>query len=111
MLSFTQSVISTKYLPVTVTANGASGPINITGDVVKFAFMPIGPTGATATPGTSDWHTGTWLTTTSGLYVAQILVGPANGGVPLATGNYAMWIQITDNPEVPADQVGTVKIT
>jgi hypothetical protein len=107
-----QSVLSTKYIDITVTAAGPSGPINPTADVVKMAFMAIPPGGVSGNPGPSDWHTGSWITPSAGVYVAQCLVGPANGGVVLAgVGTYTIWIQIADSPEVPVDSVGLLQLT
>lgn len=107
-----QSVLSTKYVPITVTATSPTGPINPTGDVVKFAFMLIPAGGVSGNPGMSDWHTGTWATPTAGVYVALCLVGPANSGVVLSgAGTYTIWINIADNPEVPVDPVGLLQLT
>lgn len=110
--AISQSVLSTKYIDVTVTATGPTGAINPTSDVVKFAFMPIPGGGTSSNPGLSDWHNGSWSTPSTGVYVAQILVGPANGGVVLAgVGTYTIWISISDNPEVPVDVVGVLQLT
>jgi hypothetical protein len=107
-----RSVLSTKYIDITVTATGPTGPINPTGDVVKFAFMLIPYGGVSSDPGISDWHTGSWITPAAGEYIAQILVGPANGGVVLAgVGTYTVWVQIADSPEVPVDPVGLLQLT
>lgn len=109
---YSQSVLATKYLDVTVTATGPTGPINPTSDIVKFAFMQIPGGGTSSDPGAGDWHTGSWITPTTGVYVAQCLVGPANGGVVLnGVGTYTIWISISDNPEVPVDVVGLLQLT
>lgn len=93
----TRSVLDTRYVAIPVTATGANGlPINPTGDVVQFAFKSAG-----VNPGVGDWNTGSWATTSSGGYQAQILVGPANGGVALTVGVYQIWVKVTDSPEVP----------
>ena len=111
-LSVSQSVLSTKYIDVTVTATGPTGPINPTGDTVRFAFMQIPGGGTSADPGPGDWHTGSWTTPSAGVYVAQCLVGPVNSGVVLAgVGTYTIWIQIADSPEVPVDPVGLLQLT
>lgn len=107
----TRSVLDTEYLvyPVALVVGGVV--INPTADVVQFAFMP---NPANANPGVSDWHNGSWVTTTTGGYQAQILVGPANGGVTPgggATGLYNVWIKITDSPEVPVRQIDLLSIT
>lgn len=97
----TRSVLDTEYLvyPVAFVIGGVAQ--NPTGDPVAFAFMP---NPANANPGVSDWHNGTWVTSGTGTYFAQILVGPANGGIqpaPTGTGLWNVWIKITDSPEIP----------
>lgn len=104
----TRSVLDTEYVsfPVELVVNG--NVINPTGDVVQFAFMP---SPADANPASGDWHTGSWYTPTPGKYGAQILVGPLNGGIVLASGLYNVWIKITDNPEVPVRVLDLLNIT
>jgi hypothetical protein len=102
----TISSLSTEYVqvPVSATVNGVA--INPTSDPVQFAFMAAG------NPGLTDWHTGSWSTVAPTTYLAQCLVGPGNGGVPLLAGStYAIWVKVTDSPEVPVRQVGLLKIT
>lgn len=75
-------------------------------DTVQMAFVTIG-----ADPTSGDWHTGSWeAAQANNTYFAQVLVGPANSGVVLARGTYAVWVKITDNPEIPVAQVGTIQI-
>ena len=93
----TRSVLDTRYVAIPVTATGTAGtPINPTSDTVQFAF-----TAQNINPGSGDWHTGSWATTSSGGYEAQCLVGPAPGALALAPGVYQIWVKITDSPEVP----------
>lgn len=94
----TRSVLDTEWLsyPVKLVVGGVT--INPTGDPVAFALMP---NPANTNPGSGDWHTGSWTTTGTGTYEAQILIGPANGGIPVTVGLYNVWIRITDSPEVP----------
>lgn len=106
---WTQSVLSTEYVPLLVSATvaGQSG-YNPTGDVVQMAFM------ATGNPGPSDWHTAIWQVYTSSggaAYVALCLVGPGAGGVPLAVGMYSIWFKVVDSPEVPVRPVDMLQIT
>jgi hypothetical protein len=103
----TRSVLDTENLayPVLAVVGGVS--YNPTADAVQFAFMPQP---ANANPGTSDWHAGTWATTATGTYLAQVLVGPANGGVTVASGVYNVWIKITDSPEVPVRQIDVLTV-
>ena len=85
------------------TVNGAD--YNPTSDTVSFAFITTGE------PGSGDWHGGTWAAaTTSGACVAQILIGPANSGIPLGPGTYEVWVKVTDSPEVPVIEADTLQI-
>jgi|SRR5579859_7365161 len=97
MPSVSQSVLSTQFLMVPVTTRSPS-PYNPTADLVQFAFPPL------TIPATSPavWYTGSWVTFPGPSYWAECLVGPVNGGVPLAAGSYQVWVKITDSPEVPA---------
>lgn len=103
-----QSALSTRYcqVPVFVAAPGG-GAYNPSGDVVQMAFMPNPPND---NPAIDDWHTGSWVAGTNNGWLAQVLVGPSNGGVPLAEGVYTVWVQVVDNPEVPVEPVGTLTI-
>lgn len=101
-----QSVLSLKFVRVSVEASGTSGPINPTGDVVAMAF-----TTGDALPGA--WVTAAWASTSprsDGSYVAQCLVGPG-GATTLAVGSYSIWLKITDSPEIPVENVGLLTIT
>lgn len=107
----TRSVLDTDYLayPVLIISS-TGGHLNPTSDPVAFAFMP-NPTNAN--PTVSDWHPGSWYTTTNGGYVAQILVGPANSGVvpqPAGPGLWNVWIKVTDSIQVPIWQVDTLQL-
>lgn len=105
----TQSVLSTRYVQVPVYATTPDGnAYNPTGDTVKLAFMVKPPD---LNPGSADWHTGTWAVGASGVYYAQVLVGPNNGGVSLPEGEYSVWVQIVDNPEIPTEPVGQLTIS
>jgi hypothetical protein len=104
----TRSALDTKYLAYPVTALVGGAAYNPTADTVQFAFMP---NPANQNPGSGDWHNGNWAATGTNTYLAQCLIGPANNGVVLAVGNWNVWIKITDNPEVPVQQVGLLTIT
>ena len=108
MNTVTQSVLSTQYVQVQVTARSASG-YDPTGDTVQFAFTPL--TYPQTQPGSGDWHAGSWATFPGPAYWAQCLAGPANGGISLAVGTYQVWVKITDNPEVPVLQPFLLEIT
>lgn len=100
----TMSSLSTQYVLVPVQAIVAGQSMNPTTYTVQFAFTAIG-----ADP--VSWLTGSWQAgTTNGLYMAQCLIGPLNGGHVLAPATYAIWIQITGNPEVPVLQPGLLTI-
>lgn len=103
----TLSVLDTRYIQVTVdtTFNGAA--FNPTADPVAMAFLPSPPD---ANPGSGDWKTASWQTLPAGVYAVRCLVGPANSGNPLAVGTYNIWVRITDNPEVPVENVGLLHI-
>lgn len=105
----TQSVLSTRYCQIPVYATNPDGTAyNPTGDTVKLAFMPKPPD---ANPGAGDWHTGSWVAGANGVYLAQVLVGPANGGVALPEGVYTVWVQVVDNPEIPTEPTGELTIS
>jgi hypothetical protein len=103
-----RSVLDTRYVAIPVSATGTTGlPIDPTGDTVQFAFMPTPPG---TSPGNGDWRAGSWASTSSGGYLAQCLVGPANGGVALATGTYQIWLKVTDSPEIPVVTVDYLQV-
>jgi hypothetical protein len=103
----TKSRLDTSYIQVPVQAVINGQAYNPTSDVVALAFMS-----AWALPASPDWHTGSWTGSTApGIYLAQVLVGPENAGVDLTQGTYTVWVRITDNPEVPVINSGTLIIT
>ena len=104
---YSQSVLSTAYVQVPVTAFGTAGTYNPTGDTVQFAFTPV--TYPVTEP--SSWATGLWATFPGPAYWALCLVGPASGGTALSIGSYQIWLKITDSPEVPVLQPSLLKIT
>jgi hypothetical protein len=104
----TRSVLDTEYLPFSVELLVDGQPYNPTGDVVQFAFMPVP---LSVDPGPGDWHNGSWDTVAPGKYNAQVLVGPANGGVALTKGvEYKVWIHIADSPEDIVHMVDVLQI-
>lgn len=97
-----QLATSLQYVPVIVTAMGG----NPTTDTVMMAFT----TGTDPQPG--DWKTAAWDTSAplgSNQFLAQCLVGPG-GTVQLAAGQYAIWVKVTDNPEIPILPAGQLGI-
>lgn len=100
----TMSKLSTQYVLIPVQAIVAGEAINPTAFPVQFAFTPIGTN-------PSAWTAGSWQDgTTNGLYMAQCLVGPENGGLVLTPALYEIWLQVTGNPEVPVLQPGLLQI-
>ena len=103
-----------EYLRVQVKAlvNGNQA-YNPTSDVVQFGFVPQGG-GNTASTQPLTWLPGSWETTTiSGqtAYVARCLVGPGGTFVPTANTTYFVWLKVSDNPEIPLKQCGTLQVT
>jgi len=98
------SSLSTQLVQVPIQATYEGAPYNPTSDVVQFAFVQ-GP----AYPAT--WFTGSWQTTVQGNYLAQCLIGPSGGVTVLTPATYYVWVQITDNPEVPVLTAGSLRIT
>lgn len=107
-----QSYESLQYIRYVVkaTVNGNSS-YNPTSDTVQFGFDSTPSSRGDVPPG--SWVAGSWETDTiSGqtAYVAKCLVGPGGTFVPAARTTYWVWIQITDNPEIPVMQVGQLQI-
>lgn len=101
------SQLSTEFvqIPVGVTINGSL--YNPTADTVQFAFL----TNPSAVPTSSNWVAGSWSNNNNAVYpyLAQCLVGTA-GTVSLTAASYTIWLRVTDSPEIPVHQVGTLTI-
>lgn len=100
----TQSSLSLQYVQAQVQATVQGAPYDPTADSVQFAFTFPGvqPTA---------WLAGSWGgTAPNGAFIAQCLVGPG-GAVALTAARYDMWIKVTDSPEIPVINVGTLMIT
>lgn len=87
---------SKEYIKVPVTAPAG---IDLGAQAVSIAVVDVA-----ARPLSSDYKTATWDGTS-----AKTLVGP--GVLPLAPGNYKVWVKVTDNPEVPVLAAGTITVT
>lgn len=98
------AVVSTEFVTADITAMAGGIGINPTGFPVQFAFTQNG-----AEPLSGDWHNGQWASVNPP-YVAQILVGPANGGLVLAKGFYQIWVKVITSSQVPVISVGTLII-
>jgi hypothetical protein len=100
------STASLEYVRVPVSATSSGAAVNPTSNTVQMAFKTSG------TPAGADWKTASWDTDTTthpDTYRAQCLVGQS-GTVTLAAGTYAVWVRITDSPEVPAKRAGLIKV-
>lgn len=86
---------SKEYLNVAVTPPAG---VTINGQAVSIAVVA-----RNATPTAQDFRPGTWAGTT-----ARVLVGP--GELVLAPGVFAVWVKITDNPEVPVLHAGQITV-
>jgi hypothetical protein len=99
----TISALSKEYIRVRVDAEKSGVIYDPTGDAVTFAFTTSNNlVGAT-------WYGGTWETVGTE-YFARCIVGPA-GTVTLVAGNtYIVWVKITDSPEIPIKNAGTLQV-
>lgn len=97
-------VTSTQFVVADITTMAGGMSFNPTSCTVNFAFIS-GPT----QPQQQDWIAGSWVAE-SYPYVAQVLVGPNNGGLTLSQGSYQIWVQVISSPQVPVMQVGTIEI-
>lgn len=98
MITLTQMAVSTE--PIQLQVQASADP---TGDGVQIAFVKVlSPAAASPDPADADWHVGYWETDLNPTtWWASVLVGPANGGVPLTAGWYVVYVKVTDNPAVP----------
>lgn len=95
---------STEYIRVPVSATDAGEPIDISGDSVRMGFTSVNGEAPTT------WHLAEWETVGS-TYNARCLVGPDSGGGPeLERGSWAVWVKITDSPEVPVLRAGFLSV-
>lgn len=106
MQTLTQSSLSTEYVQTLVRVTAAV-PYDPSRDTLAWAF-----TNASAFPAQqpSAWYPGTWDVWPGPLYYAQVLVGPANGGVVLSQGRWQAYLRVTDDPEVPVLQPFVLQI-
>jgi hypothetical protein len=96
--------VSTQYVVADVTTAAGGMSFSPTSFPVNFAFIS-GP----SEPQESDWVPGGWASEIQP-YVAQVLVGPYNGGLVLSPGSYQVWVQVVSPVQVPVMQVGTLEI-
>lgn len=101
------STSSLEYVRVRVVAEEAGAAVNPTADTVKMAFISDG-----SAPVGDSWKTASWETDATGsptVYYARCLVG-VGGAVTLAANTYAVWVQVTDNPEIPVHRAGKLVV-
>ena len=97
------SVLSTVDLHVAVTCLAPDGSqVDPTGGAVAFAILA---SGTRPTSGTT-WLSGVWDVTGAG-FSASVLIGPAGSGA-LVVGEYDVFIQLTDSPELIELPCGSV---
>lgn len=108
MADLTFSILTLEYVKVPVQALKSGVPYDPTGDPVQMAFMPLG-----AEPSSGDWKTASWETANAGqanvIHYARCLVGPSGDATP-TVGQWVVWVKISDTPEVPVLQCGTLRV-
>lgn len=97
------SALSTRYVKCWISVTQSGSQIDPTTGTVEFAFKQ-----GNATPGASDWKTGSWETTPFE-YMGRCLVGP-NGTVALTAGSYDVWVRYTKAPETIIEEIGSLTI-
>ena len=101
MSTHSMPVESVEYYRVKVTAEIAGSAYDPTGDVVSFQFVPLAGERSSASPVEGSWET------VNGAHYAMCLVGE---DVSLEAGTYSVFLTISDDPETPVDEVGTLKL-
>lgn len=101
---FTLAASSTEYVSADISAMVGGASFDPTAYPVNFTFMST-----PGQPSSGDWHTGQWANNTAP-YIAEILIGPANGGLVLSTGIYTIWAQVVTSTQVPVLEVGTLQV-
>ena len=101
MQSLTQLAQSTEPVQLSIAATVNGAVYDPSGDPVAIAFVPKQTSGPPPDPTSGEWQPATWEVDPGPIFWASILVGPLNGGVPLAPGSYIAYVKVTDNPAVP----------
>ena len=96
---------SLEYVKVPVFAKKLGVAYDPSSDVVKMTFVQSETLAVSPT-----WYSATWEDTTGG-HMARCLVGPT-GAVQLAADHdpWYVFVQITDNPEVPVIEAGPIEV-
>ena len=104
------AALSREYLYVNVTVDDLQGIEDPSLDVVAFCFNPDLADSPTSS---ATWLTGGWVASGGpSQWTAWVLVGSSPGvfqGQPGQT--FALWVKITDSPEVPIKRAGVVTFT
>lgn len=99
---------SLTYLKAKVSATVSGAAVDPTADTVKMALITGSDSPVSGDLKSASWETDS--TTSPATYRARILVGP-NGSITPTAGQYMLWVQITDSPEVPLIPCGIVIVT
>jgi len=89
----TRSSLDTEDISIPVQLQLAGAYVDPTVYPLAFAFKSGG------NPTTPDWQAGTWASTASGAYLAQINVGPA--AYTPGAGLWNVWMRVTTSTEIP----------
>lgn len=98
------STLSLEYVPVQWTATKSGAVYNPTSDTAYMAFVAGS---VTATPASLTWYSASW-DTANNAYYALCLIGPSPGLVALTAGVWTVFAKVTDNPEAPVKNAGTI---
>lgn len=104
MITLSQLAVSTEPIQIQIAATANGQPYTPTSDPVSIAFVPVTSPPSSPDPTSGEWNTAYWETDAGPTYWASILVGPLNGGIPLAVGSYVVVVKVTDSPAVPVRQ-------
>lgn len=100
-MAATIPAVSTEYLHGPVTAS-----VTLDAQPIQVAFV----TPASATPSdTTAWVGAEWEGTAGTTRTWRVLIGPGTSS-PLAAGTYAVWMKLTDTPEIPVRKHDTLTI-
>lgn len=98
------SSLSTEYVHVVITVVDLTNPVDVSTSTAELAF----PFGA-ANPADGDWVPAL-LSGSSPRLVAKVLIGPRSSLVLAGGRTYGVWLRLTDSPEQPVYQAGTLSV-
>ena len=99
--------ISTEYVLVQMAAKAGGVALDLATLPVSMAFMAD-----SSAPEDEDWRSASWdvdATVRPRKYRARCLVGPGTNA-ELDTGDYHVWVRVTDLPEIPARYAGVIEV-